>query len=73
MWLAPEVANVLLRSVLLRSLASESWNVAFPGISSLVHPMDWQALRRKSAMNRGVSVFVEFVDGSYWSNAAWPS
>jgi hypothetical protein len=32
-----------------------------------------RAGQRKSALNRGVPISLEFISGKYWSNAAWPA
>jgi len=38
-----------------------------------LNPMDLPRLNRNSALNGGALVSVEFPNGEYWSNAAWPS
>jgi len=35
--------------------------------------MDLPRVQRKSALNRGVPISLEFMSGMYWSNAAWPA
>jgi hypothetical protein len=35
--------------------------------------MGLQGLQRKSALNCGASISVEFADGKHWSKAAWPA
>jgi hypothetical protein len=48
------------------------WNAIPMAFSHWFSPMGLRRLQRKSALNRGAPVSVEFVNRTHWSNAAWP-
>jgi hypothetical protein len=42
-------------------------------LSHWFNPVDLPRVQRKSALNRGAPISMEFVSGKHGSSAAWPS